>query len=115
LFLLDNATTKKRQMTERQRLELHEERLRIYARDRGICQACGEPVGVNEFQVAHRISNSVANRKRCGDEVIDHPLNKATTHSGRCNDFVNCGFKPDKCLEIVEAIEACYTDRDNTC
>ena len=102
-------------MTERQRLELHEERLRIYARDHGICQACGEPVGINEFQVAHRIAATVCNIKRFGKKVVDHPLNKATTHSGACNDKMNCGFKPDKCREILEAIKACYTDLDNTC
>lgn len=89
---------------ERRRFEIHEERLAIYSRDGGICQACGEPVDVNAFQVAHRICKSKANRKRWGDAVIDHPLNKATTHAGRCNDAMNCGFNPEKCREIVEAI-----------
>jgi len=91
-------------MTERERMRLHEERLRIYVRDRGICKACGKPVDINGFQVAHRIANTVMNRKRFGDEVIDHVLNKATTHPGRCNDKMNCGFKPDECARIVEAI-----------
>lgn len=89
---------------ERKRFEVYEERLRIYSRDGGICQSCGKPVGVNEFEVAHRIANTVMGRKRYGTEVIDHPLNKATTHRGRCNDAQNCGFNPEKCREIVEAI-----------
>ena len=89
---------------ERKRFEQHEERLRIYARDRGICQACGLPVVVNNFEIAHKIANTVVNRRRFGDEVIDHPLNKATTHPGRCNSAMNCGFRPDECRRIVEAI-----------
>ena len=89
---------------ERKRFEQAEERLRIYARDHGICQACRKYVDINEFQVAHLIANIVMNRKRFGAEVIDHPLNKATTHPGRCNDAMNCGFKPDECRRIVEAI-----------
>lgn len=89
---------------ERSRLEVYEERLAIHTRDLGICRSCGRPVGVNSFQVAHRIANTVANRKRYGAEIIDHPLNKATTHAGRCNDAMNCGFNPEKCREIVEAI-----------
>ena len=89
---------------ERKRFEQHEERLRIYARDRGICQACGLPVVVNNFEIAHKIANTVVNRKRFGAEVIDHPLNKATTHQGRCNSAMNCGFRPDECRRIVEAI-----------
>lgn len=89
---------------ERKRFYQHEDRMRIYLRDYGICQACGKPVGVNEFEVAHRIANTIANRKRYGDEVVDHPLNKATTHPGRCNSAMNCGFRPDDCMRIVEAI-----------
>lgn len=89
---------------ERLRFELWEERLRIYSRDGGICQACGQPVDINSFEVAHKIANTKANRKHYGDAIIDHPLNKATTHAGRCNSAMNCGFKPDKCREIVEEI-----------
>lgn len=89
---------------ERKRLEQYEERLRIYSRDHGICQACGKPVVVNNFEIAHKIANTVVNRKHYGAEVIDHPLNKATTHPGRCNDAMNCGFRPDECRRIVEAV-----------
>jgi len=91
-------------MTERERIRLHEERLRIYVRDRGICKACGKPVDINGFQVAHRIANTVMNRKRFGDEVIDHILNKATTHPGRCNDAMNCFNNPVETDKIIRAI-----------
>ena len=93
-------------MTDRQRLAIHEERLAIYNRDGGICQACGLPVNINSFEVAHRIANSVCNAKRFGRSVIDSPHNKACTHRGRCNDAMNCGFKPDKCAEIVALVQA---------
>lgn len=92
-------------MTERQRFELHEERLAIYSRDGGICQYCGEPVDINRFEVAHRIANTVSNRKRYGAEIVDHRLNKATTHAGRCNSGMNCGFNPGKCQEIIDRIK----------
>lgn len=91
---------------ERKRFEQAEERLRIYTRDHGICQACGKPVPMDGFEVAHRICSSVANYRRFGAEVIDHPLNKATTHPGRCNSAMNCGFKPNECERIVEAVKA---------
>jgi hypothetical protein len=56
--------------------------------------------------VAHRIANTVCNLKRFGCAVIDSPHNKACTHRGACNSSLNCGFKPDKCAEIVALIQA---------
>jgi hypothetical protein len=93
-------------MTERQKLALHEERLSIYSRDGGICQACGLPVDINSFEVAHKICQSKMNVKRFGRAVIDSPHNKACTHRGACNSSMNCGFKPDKCAEIVALVQA---------
>jgi len=92
--------------TERQKFELHEERMALYSRDKGICQFCGLPVGINEFQVAHRIAQTKTNYHRFGKAVIDSQTNKAVTHPGRCNDGMNCGFNPAKCREIVEQVEA---------
>lgn len=82
-------------------LERHEARMKIYYRDRAMCQACGKPVTIHEFQVAHRIADTKANRKKYGGMVIDHPLNKAATHPGRCNDAMNCGFNPVACALLV--------------
>ena len=86
-------------------LALYEERLAIYSRDGGRCQTCGEMVDINAFQVAHRIANTKANRSRFGARIIDHLLNKATTHPGRCNDAQNIGNNPGKCAELVRRIE----------
>ena len=86
-------------------LALYEERLAIYSRDGGRCQSCGEMVDINAFQVAHKICNSKAMRHKYGDCIIDHRLNKATTHAGRCNDRQNIGNNPGKCAELVRQIE----------
>jgi len=86
-------------------LALYEERLAVYIRDNGVCRSCGKRVGVNEFEIAHLIANTKCNRKRFGDRIIDHRLNKATTHAGRCNDAQNIGNNPGKCAELVRQIE----------
>jgi hypothetical protein len=71
---------------ERDLFDQHEERLDIYERDGGLCRSCGLPVDINSFQISHRIAAAKWCYEKYGREVIDHPLNKATTHPGRCND-----------------------------
>jgi len=93
---------------ERKRFEQHEERLAIYTRDKGICQACGKFVDINSFEVAHKICSSVANYKRFGAKVIDHPLNKATTHRGRCNSSMNIGFNMIESNKLATKIRSLY-------
>jgi hypothetical protein len=92
-------------MTDRQKLAIHEERLAIYERDNGICQHCGRPVNINQFEVAHRICSSKLNIKRFGKAIIDHPLNKATAHPGGCNSGLNIGYRPADCAELVGRIK----------
>lgn len=84
---------------------LYEERLAIYSRDGGRCQSCGEMADINLFTVAHKIADTKAFRHKYGARVIDHRLNKATTHAGRCNDAQNIGNNPGKCAELVRRIE----------
>jgi hypothetical protein len=95
---------------ERSRFETHEERLAIYKRDHGLCACCSLPVDINSFTVAHRIARTKAMLKKYGREVIEHPLNKACTHPGVCNDGVLITFQPvarevliDKILEAIDA------------
>lgn len=85
-------------------IDAQEGRLLIYNRDKGRCQACGNPVGWNDFQLAHRIASTMANRKRWGDCVIDHPLNRAVTCSLRCNGRMNIGMNPVKSAELAAKI-----------
>jgi hypothetical protein len=89
---------------ERQRLETHEQRLAIYERDGGLCQFCGKPVDINSFQVAHRIARTVWTLKKYGREVIEHPLNKACTHAGKCNDGVLITNRPMECEALIDRI-----------
>jgi len=91
-------------MSERKRLEQHEERLEIYYRDKGICRYCNLPVSINEFQVSHIIANAKWARKKYGSDVIDHPMNKACTHSGKCNDGILITFCPSEAKELAEKI-----------
>jgi hypothetical protein len=86
-------------------LALYEERLAIYSRDGGRCQTCGDMVDINSFTVAHKIAATKCNYKRFGAHIIDHRLNKATTHAGRCNDRQNIGNNPGKCAEMIRQIE----------
>lgn len=78
-------------------LDASDERAAIYARDGGRCRSCGERVPWGEFELAHRIANTKANRARWGDAVIDHPLNRVVTHRGACNDACNIGGNPGEC------------------
>jgi hypothetical protein len=78
---------------ERDLFDQHEERLEIYARDGGVCRFCSRPVDINSFTIAHRIANCEWAIKKYGRTVIDHPLNKATTHGGCCNDGMLITFK----------------------
>lgn len=91
---------------ERARFETHEERLAIYERDHGLCAYCGRPVDINSFQVAHRISRTKAMLKKYGREIIEHPLNKATTHPGACNDGILITYRPVSREDLVQVIRA---------
>jgi len=94
----------RRALTSRQKLAQYEERLSIHARDHGICRTCKLPVSVDDFEVAHLIANTKANRAHWGNHVIDHPKNKATTHRGACNDGQNIGFNPMAAQALADEI-----------
>jgi 5-methylcytosine-specific restriction endonuclease McrA len=91
---------------ERERLEAHEQRLAIYARDCGLCAYCGRPVDVNSFTVAHRIARTKWAIAKYGRDVIEHPMNKATTHHGACNDLIQCTNKPVERENLATLIRA---------
>jgi len=91
---------------ERARLEAHEQRLSIYARDCGLCAYCGRPVDINSFTVAHRIARAKWAIAKYGRDVIEHPLNKATTHPGACNDLIQCTNRPVERENLATLISA---------
>ena len=86
------------------KLDVYEERLELYKRDKGICQYCKKPVSINEFEVSHIIADAKWARKKYGTCVIDHPMNKACTHRGRCNDGMLITFNPVKANELADKI-----------
>jgi len=89
---------------ERDLFDQHEERLDIYDRDGGLCRTCGLFVDINSFTIAHRIANCKWAIAKYGREVIGHPLNKATTHPGRCNDGVLITYKDAEREALVAEI-----------
>lgn len=99
-----------RRLTQRQRFEIGEQRSEIYTRDYGRCQSCGELVPFGDFEVAHRIADTKANRKRWGATVVDHIMNKATTHRGACNSAQNIGYNPVQSTalaHLIDQVEEC--------
>jgi hypothetical protein len=88
----------------RDNFDLQEERDEMYYAARGICASCSEPINYSSFEIAHKIANTLANRKRYGDAVIDSRHNKAVTHRGSCNSRQNCGNNPGLCAEIVKKV-----------
>jgi hypothetical protein len=83
--------------------KMHRERLYLYNYYDGICQTCGERLGINDFTIAHKIADSKCNRHRFGKWVVNSRANLRPTHRGACNDAQNCGNNPAKSAEIVEA------------
>jgi hypothetical protein len=99
-----NATPKWDGITP-QGIDIQEERDEMYYAARGICASCSEPISYSAFEIAHKIANTLANRKRYGNAVIDSRHNKAVTHRGSCNSRQNCGNNPGLCAEIVKKVE----------
>lgn len=99
---------------ERARFETHEERLAIYARDHGLCAYCGKKVDINTFHISHRIARVDWAIKKYGREVIEHPLNKATTHPGACNDLVQCTNRPVEREHLASLIRAKIEEAQGT-
>jgi 5-methylcytosine-specific restriction endonuclease McrA len=93
-------------VTERQSFDMQEQRQEIFRRDGYTCQYCGESIyRFGNPQLAHRISQGVANIKRYGKAVIHHPLNMASVCSLRCNDAQNIGFNTLQADALAEKIK----------
>lgn len=92
-----------RSYTERQRLEMYEERLDLYNKAEGICGVCGKPVSIHVFQIAHRIPNSPVWLRKYGKEIIDHRFNKVVSHP-ECNAAVLLVDWPILREELVDKI-----------
>jgi hypothetical protein len=86
-------------------VEREDERIAIFERDGWTCQYCGN--SVHRFaspQLAHLIADTIANRKRYGNCVIDHPKNRASTCSLYCNGMKNIGMKTAQANKLADEI-----------
>ena len=80
------------------------QRKRALATCGGVCEVCGKTLTVSNWQGAHRIANTKANRSKWGSLIIDHFLNIAIVCSLSCNQSCNIGNNPKACLELAEKI-----------
>ena len=72
----------------------------------GVCEVCGEAISPYTGQMAHRIGNTIQNRKKFGDFVVDHPLNVGMTCSLSCNAELDISKNPGECMKLCHRIYA---------
>lgn len=86
-------------MTETQK----EQRRQALTRSAGKCAICFQTLG-SQRQFAHKIANTKSNREKYGAFFIDHFLNGGYVCSLKCNDKMNIGNNPEKCLQLIKLI-----------
>jgi len=93
-------------MTERERFDYQENRIRLMVERGCKCEVCGKPLHLSNLQIAHRITKAKSYLKQYGKEVIHHPLNLATVCSLRCNSAVllSPATHPLEAAELIERI-----------
>jgi len=79
---------------DRKTLAIAEMKVELSYQQQGKCAACGEPVAVQEAELAHKIPQRKYLLKMYGPEVIHHRLNVCLTHHGACNDKMSIGGNP---------------------
>jgi len=94
-------------MTERERFEYQENRIRLMVERGCKCEVCGKHLDITNLQLAHRIPQTKGYLKRYGKEVLHHPMNLATVCSLKCNDAVLLDPKthPIEARELIEKIK----------
>jgi hypothetical protein len=70
----------------------------------GVCEVCGRPLRDGQPQGAHRIGNTIANRAKYGDFVIDHRLNVGMTCSLKCNAELDISGDTGACIVLCKRI-----------
>ena len=69
-----------------------------------VCYICGKPLNKSTMQMAHKIGNTIQNRKKYGDFVIDHIMNVEMTCSLGCNSQVDISKDTGKCIRLIKSI-----------
>jgi len=91
-------------MTDRERLDFSEQKIKLVALAGNRCEVCGSPVGPINAQIAHRIPQGGTNTRKYGKDVIHHRFNLAVTCSLECNGKVIVHGLPEE--RLVEQIKA---------
>ena len=80
----------------------------LYNKQGGRCASCNKIlVASDKMELAHKIPAYKFNYSEYGDDVIDHVLNLAATHPGKCNDKQNLSLAahPIEGKELIERIK----------
>ncbi len=94
-------------MTERERFEYQENRIRLMIERGCVCEVCGKPLHLGNLQLAHRIPKAKRYLRRYGKAVIHHPLNLKVVCSLRCNSAVllDPATRPIETEELIQQIK----------
>jgi len=79
----------------------------IFERDDWTCQCCGAYVGLpgKQAQIAHKIPNTIAMRRKYGSDVVNDEENVMLVCSLDCNNRVQIGNNPVLCEAVVEMVK----------
>ena len=94
-------------MTEREKIEVAETKIRICQKQYFKCGVCGELITPYTLQLAHRIPKTKYNLKTYGKEIIHNDLNMVACCSLKCNSSVLLDPKthPIEAMELIEEIK----------
>jgi len=92
-------------MTDREKFNIYETKLRILDRDLYTCQypECNNKA----ISLAHRIAQTKVNIKKYGKEIIHHDLNMVSVCEIQShNDYFNCAFNESKVTDLINEINS---------
>lgn len=94
-------------MTERERLEIADTKIRKCQEQSFKCGVCGELITPYTCQLAHRIPKTKYNLKTYGKEIIHHDLNLVAVCSLKCNSSVllDPSTHPIEAKKLIEEIK----------
>lgn len=70
----------------------------------GVCEVCGNIITPRTGQMAHRIGNTMKNRRKYGDFIIDHIFNVGMACSLKCNAELDISSNEGECISLCVSI-----------
>ena len=94
-------------MTERERLEVAETKIRKCQEQNYRCGVCGKPITPQSCQLSHKLPKTKFLLMKYGKEIIHHDLNLVACCSLKCNAAVLCDPKtrPIQAKELIDEIK----------